>query len=231
MSEMIVSEIFSLAECISLKFVFTYFVIKKKMNPAVFRKNLENIQIKLEECKAQQKRLIKSGRNTPKEKEDILKNLGDYAKILSPFERAKTMTSFYHEGFDLIQKHFCGNLFLYTDASVECCISTYSITKEKEIIKTARLPNYSSPYETELQAVKEAIHLNVSNRRTIVTDSLSVVNVLVGYGCPDKKIQEIQNLLIKQYPRITLLWVPGHIGIQGNALADSAARNERMKYF
>jgi ribonuclease HI len=46
------------------------------------------------------------------------------------------------------------------------------------------------------------------------------------------KTQTIRKLMDQQGGKITLLWVPGHVGITGNKTADTAAKkamNERIK--
>jgi hypothetical protein len=80
-----------------------------------------------------------------------------------------------------------------------------------------RVQQQSTVFSTTQEAIIKAIWLTKGTQRdkVIITDSLSTLTVING------KLREMMDRNRKQ---ITLLWVPGHIGIPGNEQADKETK-------
>jgi ribonuclease HI len=82
-------------------------------------------------------------------------------------------------------------------------------------------------FSAEQGAILSAIYATMVDpqRKVIATDSLSTL-----LAASDKKVtknpktRQIRKLLKQEGDKITLLWVPSHVGIQGNEKADSVAK-------
>jgi ribonuclease HI len=64
-------------------------------------------------------------------------------------------------------------------------------------------------------------HCATDSRVTVVTDSKSLCDALLGYGHETK---DLRRRLIETVADVSIQWVPGHSGIEGNELADAAAK-------
>jgi len=124
-------------------------------------------------------------------------------------------------------KHKLKNYTLiYTDGSLSKEIIGYAITTESSTIKLGVLPEYSSVYAAEATAILDAIEISLKTRgkTCICTDSLSVVEGIKNIENSTYLISKIRSLIINNFPKIKLLWVPSHMGIAGNEFADEAAK-------
>ncbi|XP_035220188.1 uncharacterized protein LOC118193239 [Stegodyphus dumicola] len=86
----------------------------------------------------------------------------------------------------------------------------------------------SSVYQAELIALRKAVRLSklLLGPIVIFTDSASSLQSLLRIIPLDPLVQDIQNLLQALSPadRTWLTWVPAHVGIRGNELADELAK-------
>nr|XP_027223265.1 uncharacterized protein LOC113815374 [Penaeus vannamei] len=108
----------------------------------------------------------------------------------------------------------------HSGASIHCTFQTSSW----------RLSDYCSTLQTELFAIDKALTLAISTNHkeiNIYTDSLSAIQAL--YKSPDENIMLMTTLLYKiqvlhkKGSQVILNWIPSHIGIIGNEIADRAA--------
>lgn len=58
----------------------------------------------------------------------------------------------------------------------------------------------------------------------ICTDSLSALNAISNTTNNNIYASTIRNILIKKYPKILLIWTPGHCQLDGNEFADKSAK-------
>jgi len=108
----------------------------------------------------------------------------------------------------------------HSGASIHCSFQTSSW----------RLSDYCSTLQTELFAIDKALTLAISTNHkeiNIYTDSLSAIQAL--YKSPDENIMLMTTLLYKiqvlhkKGSQVILNWIPSHIGIIGNEIAERAA--------
>lgn len=93
-----------------------------------------------------------------------------------------------------------------------------------------RLPLSCSVYTAELYAISQVL-LHISSTRSlrilICSDSKSALESIGSFSPDHPLVQEIQcqlYALTRLRRIITFCWVPGHVGLRGNELADAAAR-------
>lgn len=119
------------------------------------------------------------------------------------------------------------NTTLYTDGSYRNGRTSYAIVEQIsptifEGIRQARLPDNSGIFIAEIAAIRCAIKFSVEQKKKtlICTDSLSATRALM------KNNNRAYNDMLyhDNNSNIVILWIPSHIGIQGNECADNAAR-------
>jgi kelch-like protein 2/3 len=92
-----------------------------------------------------------------------------------------------------------------------------------------RLPSIASIYTAELKALSLAYDLianSNSDKFAIFSDSLSSLTAIQGTGDGHPYLQEIlvAHTKVSKCKTVVLVWVPSHIGIDGNERADSLAK-------
>ena len=92
------------------------------------------------------------------------------------------------------------------------------------------LPAAATVYTAELLAIYKAlcfIQVCTSTLHVLFTDSLSSLLALKGFYPPHPVVQDIVLLLTslrREDKKVVFCWIPSHVGIVGNELADKAAR-------
>jgi ribonuclease HI len=76
-------------------------------------------------------------------------------------------------------------------------------------------------FSAKQSAIIEAIQSEKNYRHEIVSTIMAAENRI---ATKNPKTQTIRKMLDHEGPRITLLWVPSHVGIQGNEEAAQAAK-------
>jgi ribonuclease HI len=82
-------------------------------------------------------------------------------------------------------------------------------------------------YSAEQEAIIKAIYVIKRNgeRLVIITDSFSTLMAVEGnINSKNPKTQSLRKLLDKEIEKVTILWVPGHMGIPGYEIADEEAK-------
>ena len=123
---------------------------------------------------------------------------------------------------------------IYTDGSINDKGQTGCafVVPELNVSKQFRLNSGISIYSAELYALENALLYALDNipksRICVLTDSKSALQAISGVS--NNRIEAISNIInliydIKKSGReIKLQWIPSHIGLKGNDLADSAAK-------
>lgn len=129
-------------------------------------------------------------------------------------------------------------LHIYTDGSVDKSKSQVGCSIVVPTFKYSRgyrLPGDSSIYSAELTAMLMALEWVDDVKPSFVvifSDSLSGIQSLPNFDPVNKIICDIQHLykgIYEQGMRVVFSWVPGHVGIYGNELADSVAKTAAVR--
>jgi ribonuclease HI len=155
---------------------------------------------------------------------------------LTAHKKDSTPPAIYQQSLNELLSSFPGYCRIYTDGSKSedgrVAAAAVSSRHPRRSFKH-RLPDHSSVFSAELQAVLLALrHAYRSRERNflILSDSLSALQALQGAGTDHPLLVQIRELyadLMKEYYDIIFIWVPGHVGIEGNRIADSAANDAR----
>ena len=128
-----------------------------------------------------------------------------------------------------LQASFCDFTEFHTDASKSEAGTGCAVVKSSSVIIRFSLPETYSILSSELYAIKLAINeiYNENIRNSVIyTDSLSAIMSITNTF--KKGIHPIANEIIRTLNtlenRIVFAWVPNHVGIPYNELADLAAK-------
>jgi ribonuclease HI len=134
--------------------------------------------------------------------------------------------SVYHE---LISEKYEDYTKIFTDGSKQKnAVAAAAVVVNKVLVK--RLPDHASIFSAEAQAILLALNIisQSSNQHSpIPSDSLSCVKAIKNRNLNSPLIVEILERLHQQLrcqPSITFVWIPSHIGIAGNTVADVTAK-------
>jgi ribonuclease HI len=118
---------------------------------------------------------------------------------------------------------------IFTDGSKKgSAVSAAAVTFGKVLVK--RLPDHSSIFSAESRAVLLALDImkqSCERRFLILSDSLSCLKSLENRNFQNPLILEILEVvdkLLRSGYSLTFVWVPSHIGIEGNGAADATAK-------
>lgn len=145
---------------------------------------------------------------------------------LFSLQKNKTLDSHLRASYyDHIYSKFHPNK-IYTDGSKSNLGVGYSVVSKDAII-SARIPNDCTIFTAELTAIKEAMKYGISENLeylTICTDSRSAIEALKRTN-PKNPIAKDVRAFTNFFPYgIKVCWVPSHIGINANEIADKEAK-------
>ena len=132
----------------------------------------------------------------------------------------------------LVDKEYSNHIKVFTDGSkMENRTGAACVIPEIQVVIMSRLPNSLTIMSAELFAIKVALEYldqKKIKKAVIFTDSLSSITKLKNSRTlNDNKLRDILKLLYKlnENGSIYIQWIPSHCGINGNELADRAAKN------
>jgi ribonuclease HI len=154
---------------------------------------------------------------------------------LSSLGKSSTSDIVYRQRFAEICADFPHHVKYYTDGSknensVGCAfVTTPNIRYGFKLNKTCSI------FTAELYAIVKALQ-HIEDRKElnflICSDSLSSIDAIYDIFSPNTLVQETHSLLASLSSRgasVVFCWVPGHVGIKGNELADAAAKNALLR--
>jgi ribonuclease HI len=155
---------------------------------------------------------------------------------LSDFRKDSTDPQIYRHALRELLQHYPDHRQIFTDGSKSedgrVAAAAVSSERPRNPFQT-RLMDTSSVFTAELQALLLALkHVYQSTYKyfTILSDSLSALQALKASSKSHPLVIQILDLyatLMRDDYDIVFIWVPGHVGIRGNSLADAAAKDAR----
>ena len=121
-----------------------------------------------------------------------------------------------------------GYIAIYTDGSKSPDGVGYAAVSGREFAQGS-LPPQSSIYTAELYAILAAVKMTRGMNHydfIVYSDSRSALQAIGSLNSPHPVVREIQDWLVvlSTKKKIVLCWVPAHVGITGNELADQRAK-------
>ena len=119
---------------------------------------------------------------------------------------------------------------IYTDGSKSVDGVGFAIRYSRICSESDRMSNSASVFTAELTAIKYAlVSLFESPQRNFVlfTDSSSAIAAIKQFNSKHPIVGEIREWLFKlhtKFKKVQFCWVPAHVGIQGNEIADKLAK-------
>jgi ribonuclease HI len=124
---------------------------------------------------------------------------------------------------------FCDYTRIYTDGSKDgAAVAAAAVSQTMN--RSCRLPNNSSIFSAEASAILLAVDIiksTTDNKFAIFSDSLSCLQAIQNKRWDNPIILNILNSvhkLIITGTYVVFIWLPSHVGIQGNTDADTAAK-------
>ena len=118
---------------------------------------------------------------------------------------------------------------IYTDGSKSACATGFGVfSKDLSLEISTKINNISSIFTAEAKAIAKAleyIEINkLENQKiAVLSDSLSVISAIGNHYNKIHIINSIKSYLQYQ-PHTILIWIPSHVGIEGNERADALAK-------
>ena len=144
---------------------------------------------------------------------------------LSQYNKSDTDKTIFVRNFNKIlnQQHSQCHI-MYTDGSVIDECTGCGITS-KLLDQQYHLSNNTSIFSAELFAILRAVETTHNDINTIFTDSLSALQELKKQYSNNTIAQKIQDKILESTKTFNIIWIPSHIGINGNEHADLLAKD------
>jgi kelch-like protein 2/3 len=151
---------------------------------------------------------------------------------LTQFKKEFTSCLVFKQAYGEQNEKYKGFFKIFTDGSKKddkAAAAVVCQTKYDKPVKL-RIPDFSSIYTAELKALQLALqeipNLN-NNNFLILSDSLSALSALSSGNSSHPFLPDIRDTytrFISRGKKIVFMWIPSHVGIYGNVLADKAAK-------
>jgi len=147
---------------------------------------------------------------------------------LAEYPKSTTNQLVYQQHFAELKTQYPEHIGIYTDGSKDgVSVTAAAIVNNQSL--TCRLPDNSSIFSAEAKAILialEAIQRFKPKPYIIFSDSLSCLQAIKNYNhnALITEILQLHDFLATSQFEVVFCWLPGHVGIRGNSLADSAAK-------
>jgi len=148
---------------------------------------------------------------------------------LSSLPKSETTLIIYKSELQSILEGYQDYICFFTDGSKTVTGVGTAVTFN-ETRRMLKLPDYCSIYTAEALAISHALDIikqDTINKSIILSDSLSTLTSIKNFFQPNSISQKIQNqisYLQTNAQTVTFIWIPSYIGIPGNELADTSAK-------
>ena len=151
---------------------------------------------------------------------------------LTNLDKGSTNNLVYQQYFGAFIEDYSNYEKIFTDGSKsDDAVGAASVTgKDFKRVFKARLPSCSSIFSAELKALQLALRMIYQSKRdkfVVLSDSLSALIAIKERKLDHPYLVDFFEQyceLVKEGKKITLAWVPSHVGIKGNEAADQAAK-------
>jgi ribonuclease HI len=146
--------------------------------------------------------------------------------ILANYPKHSTPPEVYRKFHEEFTSRAQDEMHLYTDGSKTSTGVGIAVSSEDKPIRMYYMDSETSVFTAELMALVEATNIAIQTHTKvkIFTDSLSAVKAIKNINSKEYASIYIRNTAYKENGRIKIFWIPGHIGIPGNEMADALAR-------
>ena len=146
---------------------------------------------------------------------------------LTKLPKSSTNSLIFQQHFSELKINYTNYVSIYTDGSKDGTSVTSAAIINKHTI-SRRLPDGTSVFSAEAKAIELALqhvkHCNIA-KVIIFSDSLSCLQAIKSCQLKNPLILDILELHDSlTTSEIIFCWLPGHVGIKGNTLADAAAK-------
>jgi ribonuclease HI len=145
---------------------------------------------------------------------------------LAGFPKGAGSERYRREATRIIAEKYEGHQKIYTDGSKRDDKAGYAVSTPNCTYRR-RVYQQNTVFSTEQEAITKAISVTESTKgdKVISTDSLSTLTAIRGSNhTKNPKTIKLREMMDRLKKHITLLWVPGHMGIPGNEKADDEAK-------
>ena len=152
---------------------------------------------------------------------------------LTKFKKDETPPKAYKKEYKKLLKTYPSHERIFTDGSktkTSAGLAAVHVTNTDQTENIKNLPPDASIFSAEIGALEEALTLIKNSSKTdflILSDSLSSLQALKQINPIDTRILHLKqnlHLQIQNGKDIVFVWIPSHVGIKGNELADSLAK-------
>lgn len=154
---------------------------------------------------------------------------------LSILKKSETSPAKYVEEFNKVISRFSDYTKVFTDGSKSdsgVAFATYYVRNESLCTESqVKIPEFVSIFASEAKAILSGCDIPWydGEKRIILSDSMSVLQAISNLENSYPTVTKIRDRLIQHYPNLRLMWIPSHVGIEGNEIVDSLAKTATLR--